>query len=75
MLLTDLEHVQLAKSIHMVMNRITTTDCRTGCDAIAAAYNSFVQFSAVKIWYIPKKALYILPKFVGWSGGMYPRSS
>jgi hypothetical protein len=44
-----LGHPQLAKSIHPVMNRMTTIDCRTGCDAMAAAYNNVVQFSAVKI--------------------------
>jgi hypothetical protein len=52
-----LEHVQFAKSIHPVKNRMTTIDCCTGCDAMAAAYNNVVQFSEVKIWYIPKNAL------------------
>jgi len=52
-----LEHVQFAKSIHPVKNRMTTIDCRTGCDAIAAAYNKVVQFSEVKICHIPRNAL------------------
>jgi hypothetical protein len=52
-----LKHVQFAKSIHPVKNRMMTTDCRAGCDEMAAAYNNVDQFSAVKIWYIPKNAL------------------
>ena len=51
------EDVQFAKSIHPVRNKMTTIDCCTGCDAMAAAYNKLVQFSEVKICHIPRNAL------------------
>ena len=51
------EDVQFAKSIHPVKNKMTTIDCRTGWDAMAAAYNNVDQFSEVKICHIPRNAL------------------